>query len=140
MSVTSWNRLIKDWFGVKVVERKQRLESFQGLDRCLEADSSRENVVLDSCLSHDRSNQVVCENVSPNLFSDQFWSLASQFFHLHRRLDTTQIQFVVPALEIQFRKIFFGCLTWIKDGSNHNNGFRAKAPFLNFDSNLSDRK
>ena len=62
------------------MECKQRLESFQGLDRCLEADSSWENVVLDSCLSHDRSNQVVCENVSPDLFPDQFWSLASQFF------------------------------------------------------------
>ena len=96
--------------------------------------------MLDSCLSHNRSNQVVCENVSPDLFPDQIWSLVSQLFHLHRRLDATQIQFVVPSLEIRFRKIFFGCLAWIKNGRYDNNGFRAKARLLNFDSNLSDRK
>lgn len=40
-------------------------------------------------LGHDGGNQIVRQDVRPNLFSDQLRGLATKAFHLHQGLDTS---------------------------------------------------
>ena len=49
------------------LDGEEWLERFQRLDRTLEADRSRLNAVLGRRLSHDRADEVVSQNVSPEL-------------------------------------------------------------------------
>ena len=52
------------------------------LNGTLEADRSRLNVVLRCGLRHDRADEIVSENVRPNLFAHQLRRLAAQNVHL----------------------------------------------------------
>ena len=64
--------------------RDQRLEGFERLDGALEADGPWFDAMLDGGLGHDRSDQIVGQDVRPNLLAHQFWCLASQDVHLQR--------------------------------------------------------
>ena len=68
-------------------ERDERLEGFQCLQRSFEAQRSRLNAVFLRSLRHDRANQVVRQQVSPDFLANQLRSLASDDIHLHRRFE-----------------------------------------------------
>jgi hypothetical protein len=53
------------------------LKGHQHLERRLETDGSRRDSVLAGRLSHDRTDQVVSQDVRPNLLADQLWRLAA---------------------------------------------------------------
>jgi len=65
------------------LDGEERLERFQRLDRTLKADRSRLNAVLGCRLSHNGADEVVSQNVSPELLPYQLWRLATQDIHLH---------------------------------------------------------
>ena len=64
------------------LDGEERLECFQRLDRTLKADRSRLNAVLGRRLSHNGADEVVSQNVSPELLPHQVWCLATQDIHL----------------------------------------------------------
>jgi len=64
------------------LDGEERLERFQRLDRTLEADRSRLNTVLGRRLSHDGADEVVSQNVSPELPPHQIRRFATQDIHL----------------------------------------------------------
>jgi len=76
----------------------QRLKRFQCLDRSLEADRSRLDVVLGRRLSHNRADQVIREEVRPDFLPHEFGRLAAQDVHLQRLLERPQIEFTLPAI------------------------------------------
>lgn len=90
------------------------LKSFQRLHGALEAYRAGLKAVGRRGLGGHRADQIVSERMRPNLLSHQFRRLAAQFVHLHRRLDRTQIQFVVPACEVELRQITFRELVFIE--------------------------
>jgi hypothetical protein len=55
----------------------QWLKGFENLKSCFETDGARQNSMLGGCLSHDRANQVVRQDVCPYLLADEFWRLAA---------------------------------------------------------------
>ena len=69
------------------LDGEERLERFQRLDRTLKADRSRLNAVLGRRLSHNGADEVVSQNVSPELLPYQLGRLATQDIHLHRLLE-----------------------------------------------------
>ena len=62
------------------------LKGLQRLDRAFEADRSRLDAVCGRGLSHDCANEVVSEDVRPDLLSHKLGRLASQHVHLQRLL------------------------------------------------------
>jgi len=50
-----------------ILDGEDRLERFQRLDRTLKADRPWLNAVLGRCLSHNSADQVISQNVSPEL-------------------------------------------------------------------------
>jgi hypothetical protein len=52
-----------------------RLKGHQHLERRFETDGSRRDSVLAGRLSHDRTDQVVSQDVRPNLLADKLWRL-----------------------------------------------------------------
>ena len=63
---------------------EERLKRFQRLDRAFEANRSWLDAVFGRGLSNDRADEVVSQNVSPDLFSYQLRRFATQDVHLHR--------------------------------------------------------
>ena len=59
------------------LDSEERLECFQRLDRTFQADRSRLNAVLGRRLSHNGADEVVSQNVSPELLPYQLWRLAT---------------------------------------------------------------
>ena len=86
----------------------QRLKCFQRLESAFETNRSWLDVVSDRGLRHDRANQIVRQNMCPDFLANEFRRFAAQHVHLHRGLDRSQIQFVVPAGAIQLREVFPG--------------------------------
>jgi len=60
----------------------QSLKFFEKLESSFEANRSRLNAMLACCLSHDRANEIVSEDVRPDFFVYQFRRLAAQNAHL----------------------------------------------------------
>ena len=87
-----------------------RLKGLQDLERRLEADRSRRDSFLACRLGHDRADQVVGQDVRPDLLADQFRRLAAQHVHLQRDLDRSQIELVVPARPVELSQIVLGVL------------------------------
>src|SRR5689334_12251725 len=85
-----------------------RLKGLQHLERRLETDGSRRDFVLACRLSHDRTDQVVSQDVRPNLLADKFWRLATQQIHLKSDLDRPQIEFRLPVIMPPKSKIISG--------------------------------
>ena len=77
------------------------LESFQSLDRAFEADRSRITTVFGCRLRDNRTNEIVGQDVRPHFLSDELRRFTSQDLHLHRRLDRSQIELIVPTRTIQ---------------------------------------
>lgn len=63
-----------------------RLEGFQCLDRALEADRARLNAVLRCRLGNDCADEVIGQNVCPDLLTHQLGRSAAQDVHLQSLL------------------------------------------------------
>ena len=66
---------------------EERLERVQRLDRALKADGSWLDAVYGRGLRYHGTNEVVSQNVSPDLLPDELWCLATQDVHLHCLLE-----------------------------------------------------
>jgi hypothetical protein len=75
----------------------QWLKRFQCLNGSLEADGTGFESVLVCGLRDDGPDEIVSENVRPDLFAHEFRRLATQDVHLHRLLQRPQVEFSVPA-------------------------------------------
>lgn len=80
------------------LNRNQRLKCLQRLDRSFEADRSRVDVVFAGGLGDDGADEVVSQNVRPDLLPNQLRCLAAQDIHLHRLLERSQIEFTLPSI------------------------------------------
>ena len=118
----------------------QRLKRFQRLERPFEADRSRLHAVLRRRLGHDRADEIVGQDVRPDLLADEFRRLAAQDVHLHRRLDRSQIEFVVPAGTIQSRQVFLGRFLGIEQGRDHDDGLRPESRLLDSNASFANRQ
>ena len=54
----------------------------------------------DGRLSHDRANEIVSQNVSPDFFANELGCFASQDVHLEGDLDCAQIELIVPPFAV----------------------------------------
>lgn len=63
------------------------------------------------CLRDDRANEVVGQYVCPHFLSNELRLFASQDFHLHSRLDGTQIQLGVPVTMRPLCTVYLGVKT-----------------------------
>ena len=64
-------------------QRDHRLERLERLDRSLETDRPGHEAVLAGGLCDDGADQVVSQNMCPELFPNRFRCLAAQHPHLH---------------------------------------------------------
>ena len=66
---------------------EERLKRLQRLDRALKADCSWLDAVVGRRLSDYGADEIVSQNVSPDLSTYQLWRLATQDVHLQRVLE-----------------------------------------------------
>ena len=59
------------------------LKPLQRLEGAFETDRARLDIMLGCRLGHDRSEEIVSEDVCPELFANKLRRLASQDIHLH---------------------------------------------------------
>lgn len=121
-------------------DRNQRVEGFQRLDRPLETDRSRFDAVFGGGLSHDRTDQIVGQNVRPEFLPDKFRCLASQDIHLHRLFQRSQIKFGVPSRTIELREIVLAELLGIEQRRGDDEYLHTKARLLNADATFPDHQ
>ncbi len=117
----------------------QRLKRFQGLEGPFEADRSRLDIVLACGLRHDRADEIVGQDVRPDFFVNQLWRFAAQDVHLHRCLDRSQIELIIPTRTVQKGEVLLGRLLGIKQGRHHDDGLGPEAGLLDAKPNFSNR-
>lgn len=110
--------------------RDQRLKRFQDLERCLETDGSRCNAISAGRLSHDRVDQVVRQDVGPDLLADKLRRLATQDVHLKDVLDRPPIEFNVPASTIELSEVVLGKHIRVQQRRGDHQATDPKAPLL----------
>ena len=93
-----------------------------------------------SCLCHDRADQVISEDMGPDLLPHQLRRLAAQDVHLQRNLDRSQIKFVVPPGTIQIGQVALGKLVGVEQGCYHDDGLGAKSRLFNANTQFTDRQ
>ncbi len=86
-------------------ESNDWLESFECLNGSLEADRSWFDAVLFCGLSHDRTDEIVGQDVCPKFLPDEFRCLASQDVHLQRLFQGPEIQLRIPARTIELCEV-----------------------------------
>ena len=64
-----------------------------GLLGSFEADFSRFDIVFVRCNSHDGAQQVIREQMSPNLFVNHVWCFAAEDVHLHGLFNRSYVYF-----------------------------------------------
>ena len=106
------------------------LPSHPDLHRVLEAELARDLVGQQRCLGHQQPNQVVGEQIDPQLFHGHLGCLAAQMLHTERRLDVAQVQFHVPTLAIQGLKYGLGSVLGAQKGGDHDLSTRLELPHL----------
>ena len=70
----------------------------------LEAQLSRMNAGIHSGLRHQQTDQVVGEQMNPQLLLDHARCEAAQHFDAERGFDVAKVQFHIPALGVQLVK------------------------------------
>ena len=85
------------------------LKGTNGLPRPIEAQLARLHVATPGRLSHDASDQVIGQQMHPDLFAHHVRSLGPKHLHSHRGLERSYIQFCVPSLSEQISQ----CRCWI---------------------------
>ena len=89
---------------VAALHGNHRLKSLQRLDRALETDRPRFETMLARGLSDNRPNEVVGQDVGPDLFTLR--RPAAQDVHLQGLFEGSQVQFSIPACPIELREVF----------------------------------
>jgi hypothetical protein len=110
--------------------RDQQLESFQDLERCFETEGSRRSASLTGRLSHDRSDQVVRQHMSPDLLAHELRRLATQDVHREDVLDRPPIEFHVPASAIELSEVIPGGLLGVQQRRRDDEAPDPKAALL----------
>ena len=116
------------------------LKGFESLKRCLEADGSWGNGMLDGGLGHDGADQVVSQHMRPNLLPNELGSFAAQDVHLQGDLDRPEIKFIVPSLAIQQRQILCGGLFGIEQCRHDDNDLGPESRLLHPNPSFSNRE
>jgi len=122
------------------LESDHGLEGFERLNRSLETDRSRLDVVFDGRLSRDRTYEIVSQNMRPQFLADKFRCLAAQDAHLQRLLERSQIQLGVPARPVELREIVLGEFACIQQRRDDDEGPDAKAWLLDLDATFSNHQ
>jgi hypothetical protein len=107
----------------------QRLESGQRLNRALEADRSRFQAVLRRRLGHDCADEIVGQDVGPDLFPHQLRRLAAQHLYLQGGLEGSQIKFRIPPTTVELREIVFRECFRVQERRGNDEAVNAK-PWL----------
>src|SRR5262249_55532729 len=76
-------------------------ERRDGLLGTLETDLPRLDFALAGGHRHDRAQQVVSQQVRPDLLAHHLWTLAAQHVHLHHRLDRADVDLPLPPPLVQ---------------------------------------
>ena len=122
------------------LDRNHWLKGFQGLDGSLETDGSRVEAVFACCLSDNRPDEIVGQQVRPDFLPHQFRCLAPQDFHLHRLFQRSQIELGVPARAIKLREIVLGELVCVQQRRGDDERLDPKARLLDSDARFADRE
>src|SRR5262245_5933160 len=93
------------WPVAVTLNGEERLKRLQRLDRALKADGSWLAAVHGRGLRYNGANEVVSQDVSPDLPPYQLGRLATQDVHLQRLLERAQIEFSIPACAIKFCQV-----------------------------------
>jgi len=117
-----------------------RLEGFERLNGPFEADRSWFDAILGCGLRHDRADEIVGQDVGPNLFTHEFRRLAAKNIHLQRDLQRLQVKFSVPPGSIQFGKVVLCIFVWIQQRRGDDEGLHAKTRLLDANTALADRQ
>ena len=91
-------RIIPQWKRHAVVERWEEL--VQRLHRPFEADVVRTDTGPERGFRHHLSNQIVRQQVRVEFVANAVRCFAAEVVHLHHDLETSQIEFGMPALSI----------------------------------------
>src|SRR6202020_790343 len=105
---------------------------------CFETDRSRRSASLTGRLSHDRSDQVVRQHMSPDLLAYELRRFATQDVHLEDVLDGPPIEFVVPAGAIELSEVIPGVLLGVQQRRRDDEAPDPKAALLDPDAAFPD--
>ena len=86
----------------------------------LEAQFARQALGELRGLSHHQSNEIVGEQVNPELFDRHVGSAAAQPLHSHRGFDVAQVQFNVPSTGVEHLQVGFGGLLRVEQSAHQN--------------------
>ena len=117
----------------------QGLKGLEDLKRRLEAEGSRWDPVPAGRLCHERADQVVGQDVCPDLLPDQFRCLAPEHVHLERDLDRSQVEFIVPPRPIECGQIRLGRLLGVQQGRHDDDRPGPESGLCHANPSLSDR-
>ena len=120
-------------------EGDQRLKGFERLDCAFEADGAWFDAMLRCSLRHDRSDQIVGQDVRPNLVAHHFRCLASQDLHLHCLLERSEIKLGIPASAIELAKVFLGEFHGVKQCRSNDDRLGSKARLFDSDQAFADQ-
>ena len=116
----------------------QPLKLFEELKRPLEANRSWLNLMFRCCLRHDHTDEIVSENVRPNLLTHEFRCFATQDIHLQSLFHRTQVKLGIPTRSIEFTNFLFGKLLGIEKRRDHNDCLGLKASFLDANTTFTN--
>ena len=77
-------------------------------------------------LGHNRANEVVSQDVHPDLLHDQLRRLATQFMHMQVAFDRAQIELIFPTRAIESRQVLWDRLLVIEQRRHDHDVFVRK--------------
>ncbi len=83
--------------------------------------------MLDRGLRDNRADQIVGQDVRPDLLMHRLGCFAAKVVHLHCRLDRSQVEFVVPPGAIQGRQVVLRGLQRVQQRRDHHDPFGAES-------------
>ncbi len=121
------------------LEVDERLKRFECLQGSFETYRSRLDIVLHGGLRHDRPDEIVGEDVRPDLFVNKLGRFASQDIQLHGGLDRSQVEFIIPPRAIQIRQLILGRRLGIEQGRDNDNDLRPEPRLLDAKPSFPNR-
>ena len=121
-------------------KRNDRLKGFQCLDCSFETDGSRMDVARDCRLGHDRTDQIVGQDVCPDFFPNEFRCLAAQDVHLKDIFQRPQIKFRIPSSAVKICQFVFGVLVCVKERRHDRDRLTTKAWLFDLEPTFTNRQ
>ena len=91
-------------------------------------------------LCHDGPNEIVSQDVRPDLLPYEFRRLTTQDVHLHRLLERPQIEFRIPASTINFCQVAGRNRLGIQQRGNNYHASAAESGMLNSHMRFTNRE